>query len=624
MTSPAFQVFSDAFGNLYVQDGMVAQLKTGVRIPVGAGGNFVPPALWENGPYLPASQALGATFVGGSGRNLALTGLPVPLSGVMPPVGLFSPTRPDTFVRGIFTLAVTGASAATIHDGTDVVAELTTGGTAPIGDYVATTYGRATYNATTAFTIAAALEIAGGGAIPDAGVLVSAGTAQGGTYTATNSALYVSATDSAWTIATATDGSAELRIDSTAIATRAAGACAWLPDGFYQATAAGMAAYNLTDAEPVNGEAFNVFVSSAARMPRAGFVYLEITESASVLTAVAGPYFATSLPADSATVFHVPLAQCDGSAIEQFHTGLLVWPEAAGAHAATHASGGADPISPASIGALAASAASAFGLSLLDDATADDALNTLGAGATGSAVFQAATAAAAKDLVDVGRTRMAGFEQDFLAMSGNVPPFSFSFTSGGTITMVAGADANHPGVLAFGDSTTANGGSRLASDWTAINLCGGEKLTSVFRIVSNRTTQVVVMGLTNCQSATSRETNGVWLEFIGNGSTGAVATGKCKKASGGTTSTGTTFPCLSNTWYTSVISLNSDATVATFEIFNEAGVSQWSSTVNANIPNAAGQVVGVIYVAWQTTTDAATTMFQLDYSRYECSRALTR
>ena len=63
------------------------------------------------------------------------------------------------------------------------------------------------------------------------------------------------------------------------------------------------------------------------RLPRAGFVYVKITETAGVLTSAAGPFFDTALPADSATVFHVPVAQCDGSAFEQFHSGMLIWPD---------------------------------------------------------------------------------------------------------------------------------------------------------------------------------------------------------------------------------------------------------------------------------------------------------
>ena len=115
------------------------------------------------------------------------------------------------------------------------------------------------------------------------------------------------------------------------MATRAAGYSAYDPAGIYEATAAGMAAYNLTDAEPETGETFSALVEIQARTPRAGFAYLTITQAAGVLTSVAGPFFATSLPADSADVYHVPLVQSDGSGgLEQYHTGLLIWPEAGG------------------------------------------------------------------------------------------------------------------------------------------------------------------------------------------------------------------------------------------------------------------------------------------------------
>ena len=271
--------------------------------------------------------ALGGTFVGGSGRNLIASGLSPSASGPTPPVGLFRPGRPDVYNLGIFTLTVTGASAATIQDATGVIATLTAGGTAPEGNYSASAYGKTTYNSGADFTIAAARESAASGAIPDALLSVTAGTAQQGVYEALTSASYVSATDAAWTILIAADGSAELRSAGAAMAVRAAGAT-YDPAGCYIASAAGETAHN-------SGATWRALIAIAPRLPRAGFVYLQITQAAGILTAAAGPFFASALPANTADVFHVAIAQSDGLAIEQYHTGLLIWPEPAAAGGGT-------------------------------------------------------------------------------------------------------------------------------------------------------------------------------------------------------------------------------------------------------------------------------------------------
>ena len=71
------------------------------------------------------AEVTGAEFIGGSGRNLICSG-----GGAGLPNGFFRPEIADAWRNGGFYLEVTGASAATISDGTDVVAVLTTGGTA--------------------------------------------------------------------------------------------------------------------------------------------------------------------------------------------------------------------------------------------------------------------------------------------------------------------------------------------------------------------------------------------------------------------------------------------------------------------------------------------------------------
>lgn len=339
-----FQVWADAWGNLHCADGTVLQARTAARFAVGSGADLgiggggslaITP---DYGLALtPFPSATGASFLGGNGRNLIVTGatflggnslnliatgLEQSLSGPVVPAGVFMACEPSVWRRGIFTIAVTGPSAATIHDGTDTVAILSAGGTAPVGSYVATTYGAETYNGEDTFTIAAAAEAGTPLAIPSAVSQVSAGNAPAGAWTAVDAANYELTADTDWTLAVAPDGSAEILYLSTAMAARDGGT-AWSPDGIYAATAAGKTAYH-------SGADWTATVAVVPVAPRAGFVYLEIVESSGTVTAVNGPYFG-SLPSNTADHFYFPLAESDGSGgLEQLHRGTLIWPSSGG------------------------------------------------------------------------------------------------------------------------------------------------------------------------------------------------------------------------------------------------------------------------------------------------------
>ena len=110
-------------------------------------GQPLPPLLSapDGSRFVPLAATAGGTLVGGSGRNLVTTGLTPSLSGPTVPVGIWTPQRPDVWTLGIFTLTKTGSSAADISDGTNTVAILTTG-SAPVGSFVATSYGQTTYH----------------------------------------------------------------------------------------------------------------------------------------------------------------------------------------------------------------------------------------------------------------------------------------------------------------------------------------------------------------------------------------------------------------------------------------------------------------------------------------------
>jgi len=321
-----FETYYDIAGDLRVLNGEVFQLSTGIRKSTGLGsvGLLLPQA--DRGDFTAAVVPAQAIFVGGSGRNLVVSGLPlVASSTAQPPVGFFVPTVAGKYVIGPYVLEVTGPSAATISDATDVVAILTTGGTAPVGDYDSTVYGAATYNGTVAFTLAAVAEGAGG--IPGCIAEASApSTALSQEFVAVDEVTFEGFDDSDWGIVVAPDGSAELRYLTDVIGTRAAG-LPWDPSGAYAATAFGMATFNLTDEEPVDGEPWTMFVRRTPNAPSAGYGYLELVYSGTDLDEVIGPVFGSTLPTPSGSSVFVPLFHSDGAGgVKRIHTGLLVVP----------------------------------------------------------------------------------------------------------------------------------------------------------------------------------------------------------------------------------------------------------------------------------------------------------
>jgi hypothetical protein len=62
------------------------------------------------------------------------------------------------------------------------------------------------------------------------------------------------------------------------------------------------------------------------RFPIAGYVYVEIVLASGVFSTARGPYFATSLPANSATLEVVPIAYSNGGGIiTQFVNGAILY-----------------------------------------------------------------------------------------------------------------------------------------------------------------------------------------------------------------------------------------------------------------------------------------------------------
>jgi len=215
------------------------------------------------------------------------------------------------------------------------------------------------------------------------------------------------------------------------------------------------------------------------------------------------------------------------------------------------------------------------------------------------------------------------FASDFHGGSGAVYynlPFLGAAISSGTINSATAAAINgdHPGIVRMLSSTTTNGGYRfqtangaLTSAPSNIRLKGGEVFNGVV-YHNNISTTTVRIGFHD--SITSADAvDGCYFEIPA--STGAVV-GKCSNSSTRTT-TASSYTISTATWYSYRITMNSSATLATFEIFNSAGTSLFTTnnTVASNIPTASGRETGVGIVATESST-TATDMVNLDYMSY--------
>lgn len=213
-------------------------------------------------------------------------------------------------------------------------------------------------------------------------------------------------------------------------------------------------------------------------------------------------------------------------------------------------------------------------------------------------------------------------ESDFFS---NASPFSQGLsgaaTSSGAMNTVNSLP-DHPGIVYLRDSTTANGGYRISTASNAFRLAGGEKCVTTFQPKGFRTTALTRIGFDDSTTITD-PTDCVCIKMVGNGTNGYTLTG-IARSNNSQTATTVPFTAVSNTWYTLIIELNANATVATFTIENDAGTVVWTDTVSANIPTAAGRETGYQIGAWESTTDAASDILWVDYCRVEINRTLAR
>ena len=243
----------------------------------------------------------------------------------------------------------------------------------------------------------------------------------------------------------------------------------------------------------------------------------------------------------------------------------------------------------------------------------------LGAGLSGGLLFQTATAQESRALINTSiPSRAVLIESDCFTPTtpGAGTMASGSISGGACINGIT--TVNNPGVIRFRDAaTTANSGFRIQTLTDAFVVGGGEIMSAIFSIPNARTTQTIRFGLSD-QIDHTTPTKGAWLEIVGNG-TNLVITGKTVNG-GAISSTDTTYTAGINTWYSVRIHLTSASSVA-FTVYNAAGSILWTNALSTAVPTTA---VGFGIIGYDSSSDIATILLEIDYYSFEINRALIR
>jgi len=188
--------------------------------------------------------------------------------------------------------------------------------------------------------------------------------------------------------------------------------------------------------------------------------------------------------------------------------------------------------------------------------------------------------------------------------------------STGTITNNAILpNKEHRGVISLSSSATANSGYYvITSAGKNAILGGGEAFKCCFMVSGTGTsTNTGKYGFQDVLTS-AVPANGAWINIAN-----TTVSGKTAKASAVST-TGTTYTIVTAVWYTAEVIVNSNATLITFNLYDDQGTLLWTQTLSTNIPIT---FVGDGVVATNSGTAAVVTAY-LDYLKYKCTRKLIR
>ena len=182
------------------------------------------------------------------------------------------------------------------------------------------------------------------------------------------------------------------------------------------------------------------------------------------------------------------------------------------------------------------------------------------------------------------------------------PPFTASGITSGTGAQQLMIESNHPGVLRFNSSTTANSGYGVRTT-NYMYIKGDEVFTAIIKPLSSDATTRI--GL-HSSTSSSAVLNGVYFNLQGTNITFISV-----KNSVSTTSTAIVTSSINN-WYKLKITINSDATSVLGEVFDANGVFIDSRTITTNIPNGTAEHVQPAIISTHSGT-AVTALLDADY-----------
>lgn len=218
------------------------------------------------------------------------------------------------------------------------------------------------------------------------------------------------------------------------------------------------------------------------------------------------------------------------------------------------------------------------------------------------------------------RNRFVVGVTDFIlsVTQGGFPAWSGSGfgTTVGTISPLAG-EVNHPGIVNLISSVAANSGYYFFTTITGFLLAGGETTEIIFKTRDITANTYVRMGFSDVAGLVTTPTDGVYININGETLDGRTVSNSVSST------TGTAYTLLDETWYRLKIILNSDATRVDFYLYNEAGIELWTDFLTTNIPTTTGRQTGHGITAYFAGT-TATGLISIDYMNLYIDRNLTR
>jgi hypothetical protein len=217
---------------------------------------------------------------------------------------------------------------------------------------------------------------------------------------------------------------------------------------------------------------------------------------------------------------------------------------------------------------------------------------------------QRAVAGVASNTADLAEMAQSTHE-DFL-LTGYTTSWNSGTINSGTVGNSEGT-AKHPGIIRHvSHASNANSGSKTMSAINSILLGGGEKASFIFE------TAATIAGVTrrigfHDAIDNNAPTDGVYFRIIDGTIVGMTA-------NNGTASTSASnYTVAQDTWYRGVITLNTDATLATFTLFaDDSTTVLWTDTLSTNIPITAGRETGIGDVCTLASPSGATAIGYLD------------